>query len=282
MLYGCIPWSPPACHFDMLRRAHHSFLTRCIGWRKNNRADHPISYLDTLIKTGSESIEATLSRRWILLARFMTCMEDTRLPKYVIFIELEEGRGLRGGAGVTVDEVFPGRSQSFRYQRRLVDDCSPGRRGMTQDGGTRGGTFHGEMYRCRESQGWTAACSNVPERDGKDNEKIAQSKWGRRKLVSSRRMPCCLSLVLRLFFCFVFVFFISLKPRPFVQAFFVLRYACTPTATRSYLTNVCVLFFVFLSFFFLFLWRCGFSEYFCTITVLLFVWRVRRTFLPSG
>ena len=43
-------------------------------------------------------------------------------------------------------------------------------------------------------------------------------------------------------FCFVFVFFLSLKPRPLVQSLFVLRYACTPTATRSYLTTLCVLF----------------------------------------
>ena len=51
MLYGCVTRSPRACHYDTLRRAHHSFLSRCIGWRKNDRADHPISYLDTLIKT---------------------------------------------------------------------------------------------------------------------------------------------------------------------------------------------------------------------------------------
>ena len=38
------------------------FWTRCIDWRKHNRADHPISYLDTFIKTGNESIEATLRR----------------------------------------------------------------------------------------------------------------------------------------------------------------------------------------------------------------------------
>ena len=31
MLYGCVTWSPRACHYDTLRRAHHSFLTRCIG-----------------------------------------------------------------------------------------------------------------------------------------------------------------------------------------------------------------------------------------------------------
>ena len=32
MLYGCVTWSPRACHYDTLLRAHHSFLTRCIGW----------------------------------------------------------------------------------------------------------------------------------------------------------------------------------------------------------------------------------------------------------
>ena len=35
MLYGCVAWSvawsPRAGHYDTLRRAHHSFLTRCIG-----------------------------------------------------------------------------------------------------------------------------------------------------------------------------------------------------------------------------------------------------------
>ena len=67
-----------------------------------------------------------------------------------------------------MDGVFPGRPRSFRHQRRLVDDYSPGRGGMAQSGGTRGGTFHGEMDRCRESQGWTTACSGMPERDGKD------------------------------------------------------------------------------------------------------------------
>ena len=47
-------------------------------------------------------------------------------------------------------------------------DCSPGRGRMTQDGGTRGGTFHGDTDRCREIQGWTTACSIISERYGKD------------------------------------------------------------------------------------------------------------------
>ena len=42
ILYGCVTWSPRACHYDTLHRAHHSFLTHCIGWQNNNHTDHPI------------------------------------------------------------------------------------------------------------------------------------------------------------------------------------------------------------------------------------------------
>ena len=98
MLYGFVTRSPRACHYDTLRRAHHRFLTRCIGWRKHNRADHPNFHLDTLVKTGSESIEATLRRRRILFAGFVARMEDdTRLPKCVVFGEMVGGAGCVGG-----------------------------------------------------------------------------------------------------------------------------------------------------------------------------------------
>ena len=72
------------------------------------------------------------------------------------------GRGLCGGPGKRVDGVFPGRPQSFRHQRRPVDDCSPVRGGMAQNGITRGGTFHGKTDCCKENQGWTTACSGMP------------------------------------------------------------------------------------------------------------------------
>ena len=97
MLYGCVTWSSRACHYDTMHQAHHKFLTRFIGWRKHNRADHPISYLDTLIKTGSESIEATLRRRQILFAGSGARMEDTSLQKSMTFEELVEGTGCAGG-----------------------------------------------------------------------------------------------------------------------------------------------------------------------------------------
>ena len=108
-------------------------------------------------------------------------MEDTRLPKCVMFGEMVGGAGCGGGQEKRVDGVFPGRPQSLRHQHRPVDDCSPGRGGMVPDGGTRGGTFHGEIDRCFESQGWTTACSGMPERKGKDqgedSPKQAGSCW---------------------------------------------------------------------------------------------------------
>ena len=97
ILYGYVTRSPRACHYDTLRRAHHRFLTRCIGWRNHKRADHPVSYVNTLIKTGSENIEATLRRRRILFAGFVARMENTRLPKCEIFGEIVVGAGCVGG-----------------------------------------------------------------------------------------------------------------------------------------------------------------------------------------
>ena len=102
-------------------------------------------------------------------------MEDTRLPKCVIFGEVVGSTGYVG-SGKRVYGVFRGRPQSFRHQRRPVDDCSPGQRGMAQDVGIRGGTFHGEIDRSREYQGWTrhaVVCSNVTRRT---KERIAQRK----------------------------------------------------------------------------------------------------------
>ena len=77
-----------------------------------------------------------------------------------------------------MDGVFPGRPQSVRHQHRTVNDCNPGREGIAQNGGTRGGTFHGEIDRCRESQGWTTAYSGMPEHDGKDQGKDSPMQAG--------------------------------------------------------------------------------------------------------
>ena len=107
-------------------------------------------------------------------------MEDTRLPKCVMFGEIGRGCELCGGAGNRVDLMFPRQPQSFRHQRRPVDDCSPGRGGMAQNGITRGGTV--KMAK------WIAAEKNKaglrhavvdPNATGRTKERIAQSKRAR-------------------------------------------------------------------------------------------------------
>ena len=166
MLYGCVTWSQRACHYETLHRAHHRLLTRCICWRKHNRADHPISYLDTLINMGSESIEATLCRRRILFAGFVGCMEDTRLPKCVMLGELVAdcvGGSTNSGWGVscTTSELSASTPTSRRLQPRTRGNGAE-RWNKGQNISWRNGSLH------RENQGWTTACSRMPERDGKD------------------------------------------------------------------------------------------------------------------
>ena len=99
------------------------------------------------------------------------------------------------------------------------------------------------------------AFSSTPERDekdqGEDSSKQAGSCWFAHHCLlatsgANLYSPggCCV-VFLWCYVCFLlfrFRFFLSLKPRPFLQSFFVLRYTCAPTATRSYLTTVCVFF----------------------------------------
>ena len=106
MLYGCVTWSLRACHCDTLRRAHHNFLTRCIDWRKGNRAGHTIPSLNKLIETGSESIEVII-RRKVDPVREVCGPHGGHEPAGVRGVRrTRERRGLRWGLGKRVDRVF--------------------------------------------------------------------------------------------------------------------------------------------------------------------------------
>ena len=79
-------------------------------------------------------------------------------------------------------------------------------------------------------------------------------------------------------FCFVFVFLLSSKPWPFVQSFFDMR---APRQSHAVTLQLSVSFFF--SFFFLFLRRCIFFDYFCIIAVSsLYGDCVVRFYLPDG
>ena len=58
-----------------------------------------------------------------------------------------------GGQDPKKNMSTPERKTEQILATQPANDCSPGRGGMAQDVGTRGGTFHDEMDHCRESQG---------------------------------------------------------------------------------------------------------------------------------
>ena len=180
MLYGCVTWSLRACHYDTLRRVHGRFLTRCIGWRKHNRANHPISYLDTLPKTGSESIEATFRRRRILFAGFVARMEDARLPKCVMFGEIVGGGGCVGarknsgwGVSWTTSELSASTPTSGRLQPRASANGAE-RQNKGRSISWQNGSFVAE--KAEAGQRHAGVCPNVT---GRTKERIAQSKQAR-------------------------------------------------------------------------------------------------------
>ena len=90
------------------------------------------------------------------------------------------GRGLCAGAGKILDGVFPGRLQSFRHQRRPVDDCSPERGGMVQNDGIREVEHFMAKWiaaeKARAGLRHAVACPNVM---GRTKERIAQSMRAR-------------------------------------------------------------------------------------------------------
>ena len=75
-----------------------------------------------------------MRRRWILFAGFVARMEDTRLPKCVMFGELLEGDADCKSNGW----VSPGRPQNFRHQRQ------PAKTAAQDEGGWRKTAGRGE------------------------------------------------------------------------------------------------------------------------------------------
>ena len=70
------------------------------------------------MKTGSESIEATLHRRPILFAEFVAWIDNTRLRKRDVR-RIGGGAGCVGGAGKRVDGVFPEQTQMGCFLNEL-------------------------------------------------------------------------------------------------------------------------------------------------------------------
>ena len=81
-------------------------------------------------------------------------------------------RKLCGRPGKIVDGVFPRRPQSFRHQRRSVNDCSPGR-GAAEQGAEH---FMAKWIAADKAKAGLRHAVVCPNVTGRTEERIAQSK----------------------------------------------------------------------------------------------------------
>ena len=98
MPYGCITLSLAVAHLAILRTAHDRLLVRYIGEKRNRRdGHHMLSCADALVKIGCQNVETTVRKRSILFAGFVARMGNEKLPKRVMFGQVDGGKGCSGG-----------------------------------------------------------------------------------------------------------------------------------------------------------------------------------------
>ena len=202
-----------------------------------------------------------------MFAGFVARIDNTRLPKCVMFGELVGGAGCVGGQekewmGCLLDDLRAFGINAGQWTAAAQDEGNC--RKTTEHGAERFMAKQITAEKARAGLRHEVVCSNVT---GRIKERIAQSKRARASFACHSLLApnganlyppggcrVVFSGVTSVLLCFVFVFLLSLKKsRSFVQSFLVLRYAsAAPTATRSYLTIVCILFrFCFFHFFYL-------------------------------
>ena len=96
LLYGCSTWTLRQEHYAKLRIVHHRVLLRIIGAQRK-RPDHRMTSYNRALD-GCESIETMLRTRRLLWAGTLLRMSGGRLPKRIVFGNLE-GAVRRGRGG---------------------------------------------------------------------------------------------------------------------------------------------------------------------------------------
>ena len=154
LLCGCMTWSPSTPDCDRLRRVHHSMLLRCLRWRKRKHDNHTLSYADALAKTASESVEAIVPKRRILLAGLAARTRNV-YHRGSCFGELFRGKGYSGGQEkdwvVHLKEDMS--AFGMRFERRRKDAQKTGRclRRVEERAGSFMRKWH-DTERCRAAE----------------------------------------------------------------------------------------------------------------------------------
>ena len=97
LLYGCSMWTLRQEHYAKVRTVHHRVLLRIIGAQRKRPDNRMTLYNRALEITPCKSIEKTLRTRRLLWAGTLIRMSSGRLPKRIVFGNLEgavrRGRG---------------------------------------------------------------------------------------------------------------------------------------------------------------------------------------------
>ena len=127
----------------------------------------------------AEPVEANLRRKRILFAGFVARMEDTRLPKCVMFEEMVGGAGCVGGQkkewmGCFLDDLRAFGINADQWTTAAQDE---GKWHRTAEQGAE--HFMGKWIAAEKTkQGWTTAPSRMPEHDGKDQGEDSPKQAG--------------------------------------------------------------------------------------------------------
>jgi hypothetical protein len=98
LMYGCAAWTTSTANIEALNSIHYKLLLQTLGlWKKKKETDRPRSYHSILKEYGCVSMEVTLKWRRLKWAGEVMRMKDNRLPKIMMFGELEGGTRSQGG-----------------------------------------------------------------------------------------------------------------------------------------------------------------------------------------
>jgi hypothetical protein len=97
LLYGCATWTLPMEAWKKLVKIHRDLLHRITGHRKSTHDKRCLqSYRELLLQTKCEPIETTIRTRRLMYLGDLVRLEDDRIPKQMLFAELDHGKRSRG------------------------------------------------------------------------------------------------------------------------------------------------------------------------------------------
>ena len=128
MLYGCVTWSPRACHCDTLRRIPQ-VLDSLHRLAKAQSRLLPDFLSGHAYQDGKWEHRGDFTQEADLVYEICGAHGGYETAEVRDVRRIGGGRGLCGGPEKRVDGVFPERPQSFRHQRRPVSGrLQPGTR----------------------------------------------------------------------------------------------------------------------------------------------------------